>query len=664
MSLLDDVSIVVTPNGYKAGELYAVIPVPTYGAEEVTNGDFDGGTTGWILQTPNWAYGSNNITSSGSGGNQLAFQTSIFEVGKNYNINFEITSYTSGILRLRNNSVLLPTNYNLAGEYTLNLTASEAGFLGFQNYSSFIGTISNVSVKEYTSADMDVTRATAATRVDENGLVNYAEVLGGEEITCGDFSCAVPTDYWTAANAVISFDNNQLTVDDTAGAGSDSRGYQVITTEIGKTYRLTFNRISTTSVFWLGVGNTPSTYNNVIYSNLGTDTGEYTVNFTAISLNTTIAFISGGNGITVFSNISVKEVTRANVPRIDYTGGGCPHILAEPQRTNLITYSEDYTSGWIPYQASVNTNEVISPDGSLNADKIIENTANSTHFVAPIVNNIPSSGTATLSVFAKKGENNWIKLVQYTNYVNFDLNNGVVGNSSAISSSIINYGNGWYKCIMNFNIGGSGANVDFKLGENNTSNWDDIYTGDGTSGVYIYGAQLEVGSYATSYIPTSGSTVTRNQDIFTRDGIGSLINSTEGVLFAEIAALTSLVPLNNWLTITDGTASNQVAIGFETNAKTTVRVDVGGVLQAYITVSGDYSQNRKLAFKWKENDFALWIDGVEVGVDTSGATLSSGTLNSLQFNWGAGGNYTNAKVKQLQVYDTSLSDTQLAALTT
>ena len=543
MSLLDDVSIVVTPNGYKAGELYAVKPTFALGSELVTNSIFNSdNTSDW----GNGFYDSFTFDSSEGGYYNLQRVTtdsrtninlsSVLTVGKRYKVT--VVARGSGGIK----TGLTTVGYTTQPSAVFTLTSSFASYSTIVTVTSGLvyGVLwnddanSNIdyqsySVKEYISADMDVTRATDATRVDENGLI---------------------------------------------------------------------------------------------------------------------------------------EDVLSNVPRIDYTGGGCPHILAEPQRTNLITYSEDYTSGWIPYQASVNTNEVISPDGSLNADKIIENTANSTHFVAPIVNNIPSSGTATLSVFAKKGENNWIKLVQYTNYVNFDLNNGVVGNSSAISSSIINYGNGWYKCIMNFNIGGSGANVDFKLGENNTSNWDDIYTGDGTSGVYIYGAQLEVGSYATSYIPTSGSTVTRNQDIFTRDGIGSLINSTEGVLFVEIAALTSLVPLNNWLTITDGTASNQVAIGFETNAKTTVRVDVGGVLQAYITVSGDYSQNRKLAFKWKENDFALWIDGVEVGVDTSGATLSSGTLNSLQFNWGAGGNYTNAKVKQLQVYDTSLSDTQLAALTT
>jgi hypothetical protein len=139
------------------------------------------------------------------------------------------------------------------------------------------------------------------------------QVLGAELVTCGDFSCATPTDYWIAANSVISFASNQLTVDDTAGAGGDSRGYQSIETEIGKTYRLTFNRISTTTLFFLSVGSTPSTYSNIIYSNLGSTTGEYTVDFTAISLNTTLGFITGGDGITVYSNISVKEVIPASI---------------------------------------------------------------------------------------------------------------------------------------------------------------------------------------------------------------------------------------------------------------------------------------------------------------------------------------------------------------
>jgi hypothetical protein len=143
-----------------------------------------------------------------------------------------------------------------------------------------------------------------------------------------------------------------------------------------------------------------------------------------------------------------------------------------------------------------------------------------------------------------------------------------------------------------------------------------------------------------------------------------LINSTEGVLYAEINALKYPVDVNNWLTITDGTNANSVGIQFETNGKATGRIEVGGVGQASITTSVDYSNFIKVAFKYKENDFAWWVNGVEVGTDLSGITFPSNTLNSLQFAYGAGGNNWNGNVQNVMVFPTVLSDDELATLTT
>ena len=357
------------------------------------------------------------------------------------------------------------------------------------------------------------------------------------------------------------------------------------------------------------------------------------------------------------------ETTSANISRIDYSDSSTePSLLLEPQSTNLITYSEDF-SQWIKYQSSVNTNEVISPDGSLNADKIIENTANSTHFVRPIVNNIPSSGTATLSVFAKKGENNWIKLVQYTNYVNFDLNNGVVGNSSAISSSIINYGNGWYKCIMNFNISGSGANVDFKLGENNTSNWDDTYTGDGTSGVYLWGAQSEALSYATSYIPTLGSTATRLGETANNAGGAGVFNSEEGVLYAEIKTLSQTGTFRQ-INLSNGTASSRIYISKRAeNNNFEFRMDNPSGSLNFSFPLDTTSSFVKLAFRYGLNNFAVFINGVNKNVSSTGNVFSSGTLNNLEFSSPLNQPFYG-KTKNLKVFNYALTDEELQTLTT
>jgi len=186
MSLLDDVSIVVTPNGYKAGELYAVIPVPTEGAEEVTNGDF--------ATDSDWTKAPSGVTISGGSANfNSSSDTYVYQdiltATKTYKIIFSGT-INSGSLYIGENGVA--TNIYTAGTYTnevayFNVASSVRFIIRKTGAGTLDATIDNVSVKEYTSADMDVTRATAATRVDENGLVNYAEVIGGEEVTDGDF---------------------------------------------------------------------------------------------------------------------------------------------------------------------------------------------------------------------------------------------------------------------------------------------------------------------------------------------------------------------------------------------------------------------------------------------------------------------------------------------
>ena len=356
------------------------------------------------------------------------------------------------------------------------------------------------------------------------------------------------------------------------------------------------------------------------------------------------------------------EEMSTNVPRLDYSGGvSCPVLLLEPQRTNLLPYSEDFTQ-WTPSKAN-STFGAVSPSGELNATTITDDGSGGSSGVVRIQAanfNIIASTKYTFSAYVKANPNDQIVV----NTRNDDALRGGTFNISTLTftpqqgtetGEVQSFGNGYYRIITNWT---SGTDTSIAIG----IGFPTIVV-DGTNSFILWGAQVEEGSYATSYIPTNGTSVTRNADVCNNAGTSATFNSTEGVLFAEIAALTSLVNLNNWLTINDGTSSNQIALGFETNEQTTVRVDVGGVLQAYISVTGDYSQNRKLAFKFKENDFALWIDGVKVGVDISGSTLSSGTLNSLQFHWGSGGNNVYGNTKQLIVFKEALTGYELAELT-
>ena len=663
MSLLDDVSIVVTPNGYKAGELYAVIPVPTLGAEDVVDGNFPTPNTAWGEGT-GWSVADNKATSAGANVDAYLTQSNMV-LGRTYKVTFDVDDYTSGTLSVRvfgQSSTLAVTS---TGSYVVYLTPVSTTLLGFRSAGAagYVGSVSNVSVKEYTSADMDVTRETAATRVDENGLVNYAEVLGGEEAVNGDF--ATDTDWtneisgWTISNGNANY----------SGVNAVASFYQNITLSVGKTYKVTYT-ISNRQQgdFRILLGNTSGSINN--------SDGTFTEYITYSSGS--IFYLQARNSfIGSIDNVSVKEVTRDNVPRIDYTGGGCPHILAEPMRTNLITYSEDFSNAyWTKSGASV-TSGFTSPDGTANAYKLVEDTSTGNHYVKSGGFSATSGLDYTFSAYFKKGENNFIQLIPSgpfgSLYANFDLLNGVVGSLSTGTATIELVGE-YYRCSFTVSATStSSSSVLFiwKI-QSATSGRAESYTGDGTSGLYAWGGQIEEGSYATSYIPTSGSTVTRNQDIFTRDGIGSLIGQTEGTFFIELSKPVLnpdsyyLISLNNAAADTN---ANSVTIGFDSSsADFYIRLESGGST-IYVDNNRASLANTfyKIAVAYKSGQSLIYIDGSPITPNSgslSGAFSFSETLDNLSFDYDGNNSLPfYGKVKQLQVYDTALTDDTLALLT-
>ena len=342
------------------------------------------------------------------------------------------------------------------------------------------------------------------------------------------------------------------------------------------------------------------------------------------------------------------------VPRISYDSNGeNGHILLEPTSTNLVPYSEDFTQGWAVSDATITPNSITSPSGQDNASTLTTSASGGTVQETLTI----SDGDLTFSLFVRKGTTNGVRLrIDAATDVNgyFNINDGTIfSQTDDAKIEVINAD--WYRVSISASV------TSFVKAS--------IYTTDGTTSydngtVYIWGGQLEALPYATSYIPTlTGSTVTRATETLTGSGNSTLINSTEGVLYAEIAALSYPTNINNWLTITDGTASNSVGIEFETSANILGRVEVGGVIQAHLTNNVDYSNFVKVAVKYKANDFALWINGVEVATDTSGNTFSANTLNSLQFSYGGGTNNWKGKVKALAVFDEALSDDELNNLT-
>ena len=375
---------------------------------------------------------------------------------------------------------------------------------------------------------------------------------------------------------------------------------------------------------------------------------------------------------TVVNKQGLIETVGSGEPRIDFGSDSKGALLLEPQSTNVIDYSEAFNnSDWIKGNSSIDSNLLISPDNSQNASSLIEDTSSSIHETIN-VNTVVSGSNYSFSVFVKSGLRTKCSLVlagaAFSGGGNgsaiYNLSDSnIISNSGGVTSSIEDYGNGWLKCSISKIASNTSCVVAISLIDesNNTS-----YLGDGVSNIYLYGAQLEEQSYATSYIPTQGSAVTRVADACNNAGNEQVINSTEGVLYAEISALDD-DETQRFISLSDGTTTNRLILGFDNSSNRIISfARVGGALSFDIkeTISNIQSYN-KIAIKWKENDFALWANGVELGVDTSGASFTSNVLNALKFSDADGTTEIfNGNAKDVRVYNTALTDQELINLTT
>ena len=462
-----------------------------------------------------------------------------------------------------------------------------------------------------------MTRASAGTRVNAQGLVETVELLGSEQVVNGNF--ATDSD-WTKSGGVTISDGK-------ANINGDGTSFAAITQAnvftVGKIYKVTADVIITSGLglkFQDGANN----------ENIGfaTTTGFYTFYFTATS-NTSIV-IGRRTGGTAFNssidNVSVKESTRNDLARVDYTGS-TSSLLAEPQRTNLVTYSSDFSdSSYVKSGVTVISDYATSPDGTLNASKL---TFTSTGEILQSMSFVVGE-QYTFSFYAKTE----------TGTFDFTLGNMAYYLESATATTE------WQRFTV----------TQSAVATTRYPKIDASTSGD----LLVWGWQIEEGSYATSYIPTSGSTVTRVQDQYTKTGISDKINSEEGVLFVEIENITGTDAPNKMISITDGSLTNKISIFVSSNR---INVESAGSGTNFAIYSKALQSGfNKIAVKYKVNDCAMWVNGTEY-TDTSFAAFSSNTFNTLLFDRGDGLQDFYGKVKQLQLYKTALTDTQLAALT-
>ncbi len=389
----------------------------------------------------------------------------------------------------------------------------------------------------------------------------------------------------------------------------------------------------------------------------------------------------------------VLQTAASGEARFDHdpVTGESKGLLIEEARTNIVTYSEDFSNAaWLKGATSIQADNIVAPDGSLYNDNTIrENSSNTEHLIyngntSPLGTN----ATFTMSVFAKNGA---ISPRRYLGLRNnsltsgamavFDLQEGTVtdtnasGNYSVIATSIEDVGNGWYLCSVVMSDGGDGyREMRIQMVNSATPTYNNIssvaYTGDGVSTLIAWGAQMEIGSLPTSYIPTSGSTVTRSSDNCLLQNDFTWFNPSKSTLYAEYQEPNTLSD-SRIAQIQSTDNSEQIAL-YSDGAS-----GANNASRNYVSVNGETQMQTygfsvakgsivKTALAIETNNGAASVNGETPQTDTSmivvgGEPFAYLSIGSMQ--GGAAGQHLCSTIKKISYYPQRLSNATLQAMT-
>ena len=429
---------------------------------------------------------------------------------------------------------------------------------------------------------------------------------------------------WSMGDGVVSLNSPTGNLD------------QSLTATSGSKYRVTFTISNYVSgdIRWRFTGT--SNENGTLRSANGT----YTEEITLTNSQSIFRFPATG-GVMDIDNVSVVEVL-GDKPRIDYSDSSTePSLLLEPQSTNLITYSEDFANAaWSKIGNTVVTsNTVISPNGTLNGSTVSGLSGTGTNDLRFVKSENTANNTYTYSVYLKG-----------SGTVRIQLSNGIDQGFDDTITLTSSWKRHFLTCTFNSTTTPS-----------LTANLDDL-NGQTATQYDVWGAQLEQLSYATSYIPTSGSTATRLGETANNAGGAGVFNSEEGVLYLEVSRFANDI-LNTAISINqNGDFTNSVSIKFRSTENLIFGIiySSGNISTLMQYTLPDDTQFNKIAISYAENNFSLWVNGIKVLTDTSGNAPIG--LNNLSFNLGTELFY--GKTKNLQVFNHALTDEELQTLTT
>jgi hypothetical protein len=521
------------------------------------------------------------------------------------------------------------------------------------------------------SGDFTFTRATTATRVNSAGLVelvpynlvSYSEQFNNaywQKLNGGIGSIpTVTANTATSPDGTLTADRIQLSLNG-GTSGSDISYINANVSTTAATFSIYAKSNTTPCTIYFRSGSTVTTINITtewqrfeIYSSGAITVAQFglrggseggAVNSNTADISVWGAQLNEGSTALPYQ----KTETRLNIPRIDYSLGGCPNILLEPQRTNLTTYSEQFDdASWNKINSSVTANADISPDGYTNADRIYDNATSGQHRVGKNIS-VVSATTYTFSVFAKKGSLRYCYLFTVAGGASdryyFDLQDGV---SITAGGKIEDYGSGWYRISAQVTAAATGNEL-FAFNLTNSSS-SPTYSGTGTGYHMIYGYQVEAGDYATSYIPTTTASVTRNKDTTVEKDLTSFGIGNSYTLLFDLTMATE--------------DSNKILFYLKNSAGAdsfTFR-NFSGILSVYDAIGLTYplaalaNESTKWAFRFDGVNYSLFrvSGGVAVkNTATLGTARNIGYLNSFNISG------TKASLKLLAIEPSALTDVE------
>ena len=355
---------------------------------------------------------------------------------------------------------------------------------------------------------------------------------------------------------------------------------------------------------------------------------------------------------------TAKAGVLIDLPRINYDANGeNGALLLEPSRQNKIQYSEYFGASYWTKSGSSVVSGFTSPEGLGNAYKLVEGTNNGSHQIYSSFFSGSAGNNYTTSFFVKAGERTWCRIMNYGGaVVFFDLANGVKGTESNATGSIEPLANGWYKISSTYSSQSNERAYLHIAESNNTTS----YQGNGSSGIYVFGAQAELGSYSSSYIPNHGTSggVTRAADDASVSDLQTLnvFNGSEGALLFEGVKNGESVFLN--FVVTANSNTNKSLLVDNSGGSIRLRVwNASSSQDAIITTSSVDDGNFKYLIKWNAGSLAVYFNGSSVGTDT--ITAYSYTAAKLKE-----GTWSNNTIKQFTLFSDAPTDAECITLTT